>query len=288
MNSLYSDGGPVDEYISDQIMLKRHEKFVKDEKQRKRWDAQQLREELQLQRLRARQEKQISRKDDAISLLPYIESATYVYVNDKIPVSAFGQPLPSLHQTSFTLPWMESKNNRQVIESDSDDKKTQPKKSKRKSPAVIELERKNKLKAKLEIPDKERNLEIFDAGKKGRGIRATQVFEPNDVLMEYKGRIITKEEAKRENYTPTSSYVFEFTHKGEKMYCDATNETGDYGRLINHSEKNANCYIKVESIDQRVRLVILAKKQIKTGEELLYSYGDRSPESLKQFHWLND
>ena len=288
MNSLYSDSGPVDEDISDQIMLKRHEKFVKDEKQRKRWDAQQLREELQLQRLRARQEKQISRKDDAISLLPNIESATYVYVNDKIPVSAFGRPLPSLHQTSFTLPWMESKNNRQVIESDSDDKKTQLKKSKRKSPAVIELERKNKLKAELEIPDKERNLEIFDAGKKGRGIRATQVFEPNDVLMEYKGRIITKEEAKRENYTPTSSYVFEFTHKGEKMYCDATNETGDYGRLINHSEKNANCYMKVESINQRSRLVILAKKQIKTGEELLYSYGDRSPESLKQFHWLND
>ena len=35
-NPLYSGEGPGDEDISDQTMLKRHEKFEKDEKQRKR------------------------------------------------------------------------------------------------------------------------------------------------------------------------------------------------------------------------------------------------------------
>merc|ERR1719300_1241144 len=46
------------EDISDQTILKRHERHELEEKRRKRWDLQRLREEQQLQRLRARQEKQ--------------------------------------------------------------------------------------------------------------------------------------------------------------------------------------------------------------------------------------
>merc|ERR1711893_430347 len=104
--------GPGVEDISDQALLKRHEKFEKDEKQRKRWDLQRLREEQQLQKLRARQEKHIlgglgnlGKKEDS-SLLPFIESAKYVQVAGDIPVSAFGRPLPDLPQTTFTLPWV--------------------------------------------------------------------------------------------------------------------------------------------------------------------------------------
>ena len=72
------------------------------------------------------------------------------------------------------------------------------------------------------------------------------------------------------------------------MYCDATKESGDYGRLINHSKKKANCYLKVYCIDQEVRLVIKAKQQIKPGEELLYPYGDTSPKSLEDHPWLKE
>lgn len=102
------------EDISDQTILKRHERHELEEKRRKRWDLQRLREEQQLQRLRARQEKQIcpvnsNKRDDSSSLLPCIENASYVYVDEKIPVSAFGRPLPSLPQTSFSLPWMKSR-----------------------------------------------------------------------------------------------------------------------------------------------------------------------------------
>jgi len=110
-NPLYSQdaSGPA-ENISDQNLLKRHEKFEKEEKQRKRWDLQRLREEQQLQRLRARQEKQILavnqlRKEELPSILPTLETATHICVGEYLPVSAFGRPLPVLPQSSFTLPW---------------------------------------------------------------------------------------------------------------------------------------------------------------------------------------
>jgi len=113
-NPIYSGGGQAAEDISDQALLKRHEKFEKDEKQRKRWDLQRLREEQQLHKLRARQEKHIlggfgnlGKKEDS-SLLPFIESAKYVQVAVDIPVSAFGRPLPDLPQTTFALPWVKS------------------------------------------------------------------------------------------------------------------------------------------------------------------------------------
>ena len=97
-----------------------------------RWDLQRLREETQLQKLRARHEKHIlagygnlGKKEDS-SLLPFIEvkymlqwkvldilkfliqSAKYIQVAEDIPVSAFGRPLPDLPQATFTLPWVKS------------------------------------------------------------------------------------------------------------------------------------------------------------------------------------
>lgn len=115
-NPIYTGSSQGAEDISDQAFLKRHDKFEKEEKQRKRWDLQRLREEQQLQKLRARQEKhivggmtggQMRRKEDT-SLLPFIESAKYVQVTEDIPVAAFGRPLPDLPQTTFTLPWVKT------------------------------------------------------------------------------------------------------------------------------------------------------------------------------------
>jgi len=112
-NPCYSMEGTED--ISDQVLLKRHEKMEKDEKQRKRWDMQRMRQEQQLQKLRAREEKQHaakSKKEETTSLLPLLEAATHICVEEKIPVAAFGRPIPSLPHTIFSLPWMESVNSK--------------------------------------------------------------------------------------------------------------------------------------------------------------------------------
>ena len=80
-----------------------------------RWDMQRMRQEQQLQKLRAREEKQHaakSKKEETTSLLPLLEAATHICVEEKIPVAAFGRPIPSLPHTIFSLPWMESVNSK--------------------------------------------------------------------------------------------------------------------------------------------------------------------------------
>ena len=43
---------------------------------------------------------------------------------------------------------------------------------------------------------------------------------------------------------------------------------------------------KVVMIKEVPRLMLIAKQNIETGEEILYDYGDRSKESLKAHPWL--
>ena len=79
-----------------------------------RWDAQRMRQEQQLQKLRARQEKktldQSKSKEDlncqGTSLLPALEEVTAICVEDVVPVSIFGRPLPDAGTVDFSLPWL--------------------------------------------------------------------------------------------------------------------------------------------------------------------------------------
>lgn len=68
---------------------------------------------------------------------------------------------------------------------------------------------------------------------------------------------------------------------------DATAETGKLGRLVNHS-RNGNLVTRTILVDQKPRLALIAKVDIKKGDELLYDYGDRSKESLEHHPWLAD
>ena len=56
---------------------------------------------------------------------------------------------------------------------------------------------------------------------------------------------------------------------------DATKETSRLGRLINHSKDHPNCFPKLIEIEKDPKIVIFAKKDISTGTELLFDYGDR-------------
>ena len=69
---------------------------------------------------------------------------------------------------------------------------------------------------------------------------------------------------------------------------DATEDTGRYGRLINHSRKAPNLKTKVIMIGKSPRLILTVKHDIEAGVELLYDYGDRSKKSLELFPWLNE
>jgi hypothetical protein len=58
------------------------------------------------------------------------------------------------------------------------------------------------------------------------------------------------------------------------------------GRLVNHSIENANLKAKVFDHKGEPRILFFAIKDINPGDELLYDYGERRPEVVKDFPWL--
>jgi len=93
-------------------------------------------------------------------------------------------------------------------------------------------------------------------------------------------------EAKYLQDTSKGSYMYWFKHKGTEYCIDATGESGRYGRLLNHSLKKPNCVTKVVMLGNTPRLILVAKHDLEEETELLYDYGDRSKQSVKDHPWL--
>ncbi|KAM9331205.1 N-lysine methyltransferase KMT5A [Gastrophryne carolinensis] len=158
-----------------------------------------------------------------------------------------------------------------------------------------------KSKKELECEEKQRIDELITSGieegikmahidDKGRGVIATRNFRRGQFVVEYHGDLIEITDAKRREaaYAQDSStgcYMYYFQYLN-KTYCvDATKESDRLGRLINHS-KNGNCQTKLHDIDNVPHLILVASRDIKAGEELLYDYGDRSKSSIEAHPWL--
>ena len=67
---------------------------------------------------------------------------------------------------------------------------------------------------------------------------------------------------------------------------DATAESRNLGRLVNHSRLRANLHAEVITVLGGPRIILHAKHNIKAGTELLLDYGDRNKDSLEQYPWL--
>lgn len=100
----------------------------------------------------------------------------------------------------------------------------------------------------------------------GWGVYAGQAIEKNTVIVEYKGELVTQEEAweREQRYLPKGR-IWLFTING-KWARDAA-FGGNNGRYVNHACK-PNCYSDVFG----KTIVILAKRRIEPGEELTYDY----------------
>ncbi|XP_067612925.1 histone-lysine N-methyltransferase Set8-like [Eurosta solidaginis] len=125
---------------------------------------------------------------------------------------------------------------------------------------------------------------------KERGIVADRHFEHGEFVVEYIGDLISMTEAseREKRYAldeNSGCYMYYFKHKNQQYCIDATEDTGELGRLVNHS-RNGNLITKVVVVKQRPHLILLAKDDIEPGEELTYDYGDRSKESLLHHPWL--
>ncbi|XP_071339109.1 lysine methyltransferase 5Ab isoform X2 [Trachinotus anak] len=138
--------------------------------------------------------------------------------------------------------------------------------------------------------DIEEGMQVKHIEGKGRGVFAVKDFRKGEFVVEYHGDLLEVAEAKiREaqyaQNPQTGCYMYYFQYQS-KTYCvDATKETSRLGRLINHS-KTGNCQTKLHVIDGTPHLILVASRDIKAEEELLYDYGDRSKASILAHPWL--
>lgn len=104
------------ENLDDEVFLKRHQKLEIDERRRKRWDIQRIREQRQnekLKRGRCENSEQNSNQDGEMhSFCPNPEDALYLEVSDTVPVCAFGYPVPTFQPCEFSLPWLVTADNK--------------------------------------------------------------------------------------------------------------------------------------------------------------------------------
>jgi male-specific lethal 1 len=114
LSSCYSLEGT--ENLDDDVFLRRHSKLESDERRRKRWDIQRLREQKHNERLRTGRyyspsvfekttDTKKSTKPEITSFYPEAKEAHLIEVCDKLPLIAFGHPIPKLPEKPFTLPW---------------------------------------------------------------------------------------------------------------------------------------------------------------------------------------
>ncbi|XP_028906624.1 N-lysine methyltransferase KMT5A isoform X2 [Ornithorhynchus anatinus] len=161
--------------------------------------------------------------------------------------------------------------------------------SSRKSKAELQSEEKKKIDELIES-GKEEGMKIDFIDGKGRGVIATKQFARGEFVVEYHGDLIEITDAKKREALyaqdpSTGCYMYYFQYLSKTFCVDATRETNRLGRLINHS-KCGNCQTKLHDIDGVPHLILIASRDIKAGEELLYDYGDRSRASIEAYPWL--
>ncbi|CAG9538053.1 unnamed protein product [Cercopithifilaria johnstoni] len=163
--------------------------------------------------------------------------------------------------------------------------------SSRKTEKQLEQEGRDAMANAILTGSNEEFLEIFECEEKGRGIRTLRNFQKNEFVVEYKGEIIDLRLARireREYAKDDSigSFMYFFKYQNKQYCVDATDETPYKGRLINHSVVRPNLKTKVIELNGSKHLILIAKRDIDIGEELLYDYGDRTPCTVAENPWL--
>ncbi|KAJ5469527.1 hypothetical protein N7539_009145 [Penicillium diatomitis] len=142
-------------------------------------------------------------------------------------------------------------------------------------------------------------VEVIKTSDRGYGVRSNRTFEPNQIIVEYTGEIITQFECERRMRTVYKKnevgfpLLFHFSYEclpnfslqcyylmyfDQNMIIDATR--GSIARFVNHSCE-PNCRMEKWTVAGKPRMALFAgDRGIMTGEELSYDY-NFDPYSLK-------
>lgn len=117
---------------------------------------------------------------------------------------------------------------------------------------------------KKQLPDHHFKIVKVKRGLEGMGLFAGEDIKKGEMIIEYIGNIITTKEA---NDMATNEYLFEIN---TRRTIDGSPKW-NIARYCNHAcgdEANAESDIK------KGRVFVIAVKDIKTGEEICYDYGE--------------
>jgi uncharacterized protein len=113
-----------------------------------------------------------------------------------------------------------------------------------------------------------RRIQVRRSGVHGKGVFALTPLARGEVVIEYKGEVITWQEAlRRHPHDPKDPDHTFYFHVDELHVIDAK-YGGNAARWINHA-----CQPNCEADEVDGRIFIKALRSIKPGEELFYDYG---------------
>ncbi|MCJ1474585.1 hypothetical protein MMC13_003244 [Lambiella insularis] len=114
-------------------------------------------------------------------------------------------------------------------------------------------------------------VEVIKTIDRGYGVRSNRTFEPNQIIVEYTGEIITQDECdNRMRKMYKNNECFYLMVFDQNMIIDATR--GSIARFVNHSCE-PNCRMIKWTVAGKPRMALFAgERGIMTGEELTYDY----------------
>ncbi|XP_055387303.1 uncharacterized protein LOC129615910 [Condylostylus longicornis] len=122
VSCLYSIESTED--LSDETFRKRHAKLEHDEKRRKKWDVQRIREQRTIERLKRRHCKEEiveTENQELASFYPTPDQIKFIQISEELPVEAFGGELiPRLNPSEFQLPWRKHSHLNRICETNSE------------------------------------------------------------------------------------------------------------------------------------------------------------------------
>ncbi|KAL3472630.1 hypothetical protein BJX99DRAFT_235044 [Aspergillus californicus] len=114
-------------------------------------------------------------------------------------------------------------------------------------------------------------VEVIKTPDRGYGVRSNRTFEPNQIIVEYTGEIITQAECeKRMRTLYKKNQCYYLMYFDQNMIIDATR--GSIARFVNHACE-PNCRMEKWTVAGKPRMALFAgDRGIMTGEELTYDY----------------
>ncbi|KAI9927971.1 hypothetical protein MW887_002823 [Aspergillus wentii] len=114
-------------------------------------------------------------------------------------------------------------------------------------------------------------VEVIKTSDRGYGVRSNRTFEPNQIIVEYTGEIVTQNECERRMRSVyKNNECYYLMYFDQNMIIDATR--GSIARFVNHSCE-PNCRMEKWTVAGKPRMALFAgDRGIMTGEELTYDY----------------